>query len=100
MPIPLTDPEIVRRVGHSQGSEAGRRKFGQFMEQRQKENLEEEFGRVERGWYLREDEFKQYLLVPTRPMCMVNKEERRHKESNPVEWKAGALSIVFGRQSI
>ena len=32
------------------------------MEQRRKEDLEEEFGRVERGWYLGDDEFKQELL--------------------------------------
>jgi len=48
--------------GIPKDSEAGRRRFGQCMEQRRKEDLEEEFGRVERGWYLGDDEFKQELL--------------------------------------
>ena len=45
-----------------QDSAAGRRAFARAMEQRRKEELEEEFLRVERAWYLGDDEFRQELL--------------------------------------
>src|SRR5216117_134815 len=43
-------------------SEAGRRAFAQGMEQRRQEELEEQFQRVERAWYLGDEEFRQELL--------------------------------------
>src|SRR5437588_6642394 len=42
-----------------QDSEAGRRAFARAMEQRRRKELEEEFLRVERAWYLGDDEFRQ-----------------------------------------
>ena len=50
------------RFNRRQDSEAGRRAFARAMEQRRKEELEEEFLRVERAWYLGDDEFRQELL--------------------------------------
>ena len=48
--------------GIPKDSEAGRRRFGQCMERRRQEDLGEEFARVDRGWFLGDDEFKQELL--------------------------------------
>ena len=55
MTIPLTDP--------FKDSVAGRRVFGERMESRRGEKLAGEFKRVERGWYLGDEQFRQELFV-------------------------------------
>jgi REP element-mobilizing transposase RayT len=42
---------------------AGRRGFGERMEQRRREDLATEFKPVERGWYLGDEQFRQELLA-------------------------------------
>lgn len=55
--------------GIPKDSAAGRRAFGERMERRRGEDLRGEFKRVERGWCLGGEEFRQELLeqVETRP---------------------------------
>ena len=48
--------------GISKDSEAGRRAFARGMEKRRREDLDEEFQPVERGWCLGDEEFRQALL--------------------------------------
>jgi putative transposase len=43
-------------------SPAGRQAFAQAMEQRRREDLDQEFKRIERGWYLGNEQFRRELL--------------------------------------
>jgi putative transposase len=57
--------QVERLLGEWQipkDSEAGRRAFARGLEERRREELEEEFQRVERAWYLGDEEFRQELL--------------------------------------
>jgi len=56
-------------VGHTEGQRGGRRVFAERMEWRREEDLRGEFKRLERGWCLGGEEFRQELLehVQTRP---------------------------------
>jgi len=60
---------LLGEWGIPKDSAAGRRVFGERMEWRRGEDLRGEFKRVERGWYLGGEEFRQELLeqVETRP---------------------------------
>src|SRR5690349_20938404 len=61
-PAWLRVERLLAEWGIPRDSEAGRRAFERAMEQRRREELEEEFQRVERGWYLGDEEFRQELL--------------------------------------
>jgi REP element-mobilizing transposase RayT len=54
---------LLGEWGIPKDSVAGRRVFGARMEQRRQENLAVEFKRVERGWYLGDEQFRQELLA-------------------------------------
>lgn len=60
---------LLGEWGIPKDSAAGRRAFGERMERRRGEDLRGEFKRVERGWCLGGEEFRQELLeqVETRP---------------------------------
>ena len=54
---------LLGEWGIPKDSVAGRRVFGERMEQRRCENLAAEFKPVERGWYLGDQQFRQELLA-------------------------------------
>jgi REP element-mobilizing transposase RayT len=54
---------LLGEWGISKDSVAGRRVFGERLEQRRRENLAAEFKPVERGWCLGGEEFRQELLA-------------------------------------
>jgi REP element-mobilizing transposase RayT len=54
---------LLGEWGIPKDSVAGRRVFGERMEQRRWENLAVEFKCVERGWYLGDEQFRQELLA-------------------------------------
>jgi hypothetical protein len=60
---------LLGELGIPKDSVAGRRVFGERMEWRRREDLRGEFKRVERGWCLGGEQFRQELLeqVETRP---------------------------------
>jgi len=53
---------LLGEWGIPKDSVAGRRVFGERLEQRRRENLTAEFEPVERGWYLGDEQFRQELL--------------------------------------
>jgi putative transposase len=53
---------LLGEWGIPKDSPAGRKVFGEQMERRRSESLAEEFKRVERGWYLGDETFRQELL--------------------------------------
>ena len=61
-PVWLRVDRLLGEWGIPKDSVAGRRVFGQRMEWRRRENLEEEFKPLERGWCLGGEEFRQELL--------------------------------------
>ena len=59
----LRTDRLLGEWGISKDSAAGRRVFGERMEQRRWEDVAVEFKPVERGWYLGDEEFRQELLA-------------------------------------
>ena len=68
-PVWLRVDRLLGEWGIFKDSVAGRRVFGQKMEGRRWEELEEQFKPLERGWFLGDEQFRQELLeqVNTRP---------------------------------
>src|ERR1700680_1235207 len=62
-PTWLRVDRLLREWGIPKDSVAGRRVFGERMEQRRWEDLAVEFKPVERGWYLGDEQFRQELLA-------------------------------------
>jgi putative transposase len=61
-PIWLRVERLLGEWGIGEDSAVGRRVFAQCMERRRGEEVKEEFRRVERGWCLGDEEFRQELL--------------------------------------
>jgi REP element-mobilizing transposase RayT len=59
----LRTDRLLGECSISKDSVAGRRAFGERMEQRRRENLAKEFKAVEQGWYLGSEPFRQKLLA-------------------------------------
>ncbi len=59
----LRADRLLGEWGIPKDSVAGRRVFGERMEQRRWENVAAEFKPVERGWYLGDEQFRQELLA-------------------------------------
>ena len=59
----LRTDRLLGEWGIPKDSVAGRRVFGERLEQRRRENLTAEFKPVERGWYLGDKQFRQELLA-------------------------------------
>ena len=62
-PTWLRVDRLLGEWGIPKDSVAGRRVFGERMEQRRREDLAAEFKPVERGWYLGDEQFRQELLA-------------------------------------
>src|SRR5271168_671363 len=62
-PTGLRVDRLFGEWGIPKDSVAGRRVFGERMEQRRREDLTAEFKPVERGWYLGDEQFRQELLA-------------------------------------
>ena len=65
-PAWLRVDRLLGEWGIPKDSVAGRRVFGERMESRRGEKLAGEFKRVERGWYLGDEQFRQELLAQVR----------------------------------
>jgi putative transposase len=65
----LRADRLLGEWGVPQDTVAGRRMFGELMEDRRQEEVAAEFKRVERGWYLGDQQFRKELLeqVSTAP---------------------------------
>jgi REP element-mobilizing transposase RayT len=62
-PAWLRVDRLLGEWGIQKDSPAGRRVFGQHLEQRRQEDLDKAFKRMERGWFLGGEDFKQELLA-------------------------------------
>ncbi len=62
-PVWLRVDRLLGEWGIQKDSPAGRRVFRQHMERRRLEDLDKAFKRLERGWFLGDEDFKQELLA-------------------------------------
>ena len=88
----LRADRLLGEWGIPKDSVAGRRVFGERMEQRRREKLAAEFKRVERGWYLGSEPFRQQLLARVSAVAGANHSGEAVQEA--AEAKAERLVVA------